>query len=365
MYKYLHSLITDERRGFLAGVFRALLFILSLAYGLIVRVLSFIYRIKPYRLKCRVVSVGNITLGGTGKTPFVEMLAQYLTGEGYKVAILTRGYGRKNSSVVVLCGGRLLEVGQGAAYEVAGDEPLFLSQSLPRVPILVGRDRIKSAKEALKRFAPDVLILDDGFQHWRLARDLDIVLLDATCPFGNGHLLPRGVLREPLSSLKRTSLILITKADLIEDDAVLTNLKEKIKLLNQKAEVFISAYEPKGLVDKDGNLHPASSICGIRVCAVSSIARPGSFEKKIADLGARIAVRFRFPDHYRYRPEDISEIINACQRENLEMIITTDKDLVRLRDFELPCKVLVLRIRMRLVDEADRFFNRLRSFLFS
>jgi tetraacyldisaccharide 4'-kinase len=343
--EYLYSLATDKRKGVIAGILKVFLLILSLIYGLVVRVLSFVYRFKPYRLNCKVISVGNITLGGTGKTPLAEMLAKELTSKGHRIAILIRGY-----------------ASWGLVRTSCADEPILLTHNLPGVHILVGRDRYQTGKEAIERYGVDTIILDDGFQYWCLFRDLDIVAIDATNPFGNGQTLPRGILREPLSSLKRANILVLTKMDLGKDN--LPSLKERLKHINPKAIIASSVHRAVELYDLSGVHYPLSHIQGKDVCIFSGIADPESFEKTLLNLGARPVEKFCFPDHYDYKEEDMRKIFDSCIKSNLDTIITTEKDKTRLPasfTYDFSISLLILRIELQIVENEKDFFNRLVS----
>lgn len=347
---YLYSVATDKRRGFVASLLKSFLLLLSILYGLGLRVVLFLYKcriLKTYKLDCKVISVGNITLGGTGKTPLVQMLAKALAEGGRKVAVLSRGYG--------------------------GDEPYVLTQNLPGIPVLVGKDRVKTANEAIDKIGVDTLILDDGFQYWRLMRDFDIVAIDTVNPFGNQRLLPRGTLREPIFGLKRSYIYLLTKVDMGRDN--LAGIKERLRGINPDALILESVHSPTRLYD----IHRAkeidlNDIRGQKVCLISGIADPDSFEKTVENLGARAVLRFRFPDHYRFREEDIGRIINSCLRSQVNTIITTEKDMVRMKgaiegyragkqeapisSYEL--QILVLYIQLKLIGNEKKLIDYLR-----
>lgn len=354
MIQYVYSIIADKRKGFIVNTFKIFLFILSLIYGLVVKLVSFIYGIKPYRLDCKVISVGNITLGGTGKTPFVEMLTKYLSEEGHKVAVLIRGYKRKIANYN-------FEI---PSYLNMGDEAYLLSKNLTKIPVLVGRDRIKNAKIAKEKFDIDTIILDDGFQHWKLFRDLDIVLVDAKNPFGNGYLIPRGILREPLSSLRRTEIVVLTKTDSKEDVSLIL---EKIRKISPQAKIFKAEYQPQEFIDISKNRYPLSFIKGKEICFVCGIADPDSFESTLNDLGVKVILKFVFFDHYEYKETDIKKIIDSCIKNNVKIIVTTEKDYVRLEGFSerLRSYLFVLRSQMKITEDEEGFFGRVDSLYLS
>jgi len=348
MRNYLYLLATDKKKGFIASAFKFLLYLLSLIYGLIVKILAFYYRIRAYKLNCKVISIGNITLGGTGKTPFVQILAEYLYERGHRIAIISRGYKRKTRDDEL----------STMSYQTMGDEAYLLSKNLPLIPVLVGRDRINKAKKALEKYNVDTIILDDGFQHWRLFRDLDIVLINAKNTFGNNHLIPRGILREPISSLKRADIIVLTKLDLKEES--LSLILGRIKKINPKAGIFKAIYQPQNFLDISKNRYPLSFIKDKEICLVCGIADPDSFESALNNLGARLILKFIFFDHYVYEKEGIERIIDSCIKKNIKIIVTTEKDNMRLEGFHkiLQSYLFILRSEIKIIDREDDFFKR-------
>ncbi len=336
MRQYLYSLATDKKKGFIAGGIKFFLFILSLIYGLIVRILSFLYHLKPYRLNAKVISVGNITLGGTGKTPLVEMLAGLLKDKGHRVAILTRGYKRLATRYswfdkfttprVILSNAEGLS---NTRFEAIGDEPYMLSRNLDNISVVVDRDRVKAGERVIRECGVDTLILDDGFQQWRVKKDLDIVTVDTTNPLGNLHLLPRGILREPISSLRRADIFILTKVNFNPDNQ---KIKQFLSRINPGALIVESIHKPSGFYkfgcSRDVVMGP-DEFRGRKVTLVCGIADPQSFEDIIRDLGIDIILSFRFPDHYVYTEDDLDKIINNSKQKGINTIITTEKDSVR------------------------------------
>lgn len=344
MLTYLYNLATDRYKGTPAGIVKSFLYLLSLIYGLTVRILIFIYRLKPYRLNCKVISVGNITLGGTGKTSLVEFIAGYLKQQGHRVAILTRGYKRKITD-----------------YEMIGDEPYMLKAHLKDVPVIVDAGRIRAAKKAMRDYAADTVILDDGFQQWRIMKDLEIVTIDASCPFGNKKLIPRGILREPLSSLKRPDVFVLTKTNL--GAGLLGEIKDFLAKINPQAPVIEAIHSPLGFYKMATNeTLVQGALQGKTVALFSGIGSPDSFENLIKSLGIQIGLSFRFPDHHNYTARDLDNIIQSSKDKNIDTIITTEKDAARLSQlpavsFQLP--VLVLRIEIKITKDEERFYPRL------
>ncbi len=354
MLSYIYSLATDKRKGPVAGLVKSFLYLFSLIYGVAVRVLIFIYCLKPCRLNCKVISVGNITLGGTGKTSLVLLIAQYLKEKGYKIAILSRGYKRKSPA----CGCQPLTCGS------MGDEPYMLKMNLEGVAVLVDRDRVSAAKKAMQDYGVDTVILDDGMQQWRIKKDLEIVTIDATSPFGNRNLIPRGILREPLSSLKRADLFILTKTNLNPDSQA---IKGFLGSINPRSLIVESIHRPLcfcriGVADECLAL---DALAGRTVSLVSGIADPDSFENLIANLGINIGLTFRFPDHYPYAQKDLERIISESQKKNIATIITTEKDAVRINNSQLPdpnFQFLYLRIELKITKNEQEFYSRLLGF---
>lgn len=362
--QYLYQLITEEDKNnvsfFAAFLLKPLLYLCSLVYSLAIRSILLTYKVglfPRHKLDCAVISVGNITWGGTGKTPLVEMLARRLDREGERVAILSRGYkkvvARKNKSH-----------GQELTLEAMGDEPYLLKKNLPHIPVLVGRDRVATGKRAVREYSVKAVILDDGFQYWRLFRDLDIVTINTFSSFGNAHLLPRGILREPLSSLKRADIFMLTKVDLGERN--LLNLRERLERINPQALIVESVHQPVSLSEFKGEKVSWEELKEKGICLLSGIADPLTFQKTVSNLGAKIDLKFQFPDHYSYRQEDIKRIVDACRQQGLKRIVTTEKDAVRLSGLEAQClqfdiHILILRIEIRITKNEREFFDRLHS----
>jgi len=385
MLSYIYNLATDKHKGLVAGIVKSFLYCLSLLYGLVIKVLVFIYGIgkyktlsyttenrievipkkglpsvvakrfschlKPYRLNCKVISVGNITLGGTGKTSLVALIAKYLKQKGHKVAVLSRGYKRKVTSYKL----------QVTSYKTMGDEPYMLKMNLGDVPVVVDTDRIQAAKLAIRDYGVDTVILDDGLQQWRIKKDLEIVTIDATCPFGNRKLIPRGILREPLSSLKRADVFILTKTNLNPDNQ---DIKDFLSSINPQSLIVESTHSPLGfyrLQERDEFLR-LEALKGETVTLISGIGDPDSFENLIASLGINIGSAFRFPDHHNYTKEELDRIIKSSKDKNIGTIITTEKDAARIRSLQLTAyslQLLYLRIELKIIKDEQEFYNRL------
>lgn len=328
------------------------LFLVSLPYGWAVRARTFLYSLglfKTKQLPRPVISVGNITVGGTGKTPLVMALAKGLMERGIPTAILSRGYrGKKGSGPLVTDGQNIL-----LAPEESGDEPFFMASVLKGIPVLIGKDRFKNGEMALERFAVRGFLLDDGFQHLPLYRDFNIVLIDTHVGFGDGHLLPRGVLREPLSHLKRADIFLLTK---VTDSEQCESLDIMLKEIHPACPIFHSHYEPKGLIHPDGKVEPLHLFKGKKVLALSGIANPVYFSSLLRKCGMVVAGEMIFPDHHRYTARDLTSILGKVKEA--DWIVTTEKDMVKLKRLPLdPLPLLSLRIEMKIWEEED-FFKR-------
>jgi tetraacyldisaccharide 4'-kinase len=298
-------------------------------YGLLVRLRLWCFRrgwLPTSRLPCRVISVGNLTVGGTGKTPIVILLAEWLLAQGRRVAILSRGYKRAsaNRHLLVSDGSRLL-----ADPLEAGDEPFLMGQRCPRAIVAVGADRAALGGWVLARFPVDCMILDDGFQHRALHRDVDLVLLDATDATGLDAMLPAGRLREPLSGLARAHAVLITRAERKEDvEAVLGRLRTISGPLEDCIEVV---FQPQTLLSVQGRgKRPLEWCRGKKIWLASGIGNSDSFHRSAASLGADIRGETTLQDHHCYRPADVGEIRAKAQAAGAEIVLTTEKDAVKL-----------------------------------
>ncbi|MDD5449859.1 MAG: tetraacyldisaccharide 4'-kinase [Candidatus Omnitrophica bacterium] len=332
--------MTDKRGGPVSSALKFLLWICSLVYGLFVGILSRGYEKKfftPYRPDPKVISVGNITVGGTGKTQAVITLANILIERyGKRPAVLIRGYG--------------------------ADEFRMLQEELKDVPVLVGPDRISNSKRAFYDFGADTVILDDGFQHFKIRRDLDIVLIDAMQPFGNGRLIPRGILREAPGALKRADLIIINKTD--AEGAKMEEIYRTLEGMGKASCVLEAVYKPFDIYDLGrGRSIGLKSIEEKRLCLVSSIANPGYFRQNILNLGGRIELEFTFMDHYNYKEEDFSRIGEECRLFDAEFIIVTKKDAVKIKRLSLwgdaAIPILVLEVSFDIVKNENRLYDRL------
>lgn len=326
---------------------------LSLIYGAAVKIRSALYRnriFKTHRIAAPVISVGNITTGGTGKTPLVLWIARQLAERGQRVCVLTRGYGRKNSHerIVVSNGSQLV-----SDVEHAGDEPLMMAEALRGLAIVVcDADRVSGANWVLNNLGADVFVLDDGFQNLRIDRDLDIVIIDATNPWGNGWLLPAGMLREPISSLSRADCIILTRAFDPEYAGLNKSLKQKTaapvlnsRMVIRRVRSLDSAENPLG-VDSVRN-QPIAAFCGI--------GNPNAFFEQLRGEGFDLRHTEAFRDHHKYSQADIDRLSQRVD-DGAQALITTAKDAVKLRSlrFTLPCYVAEIEIG---ISEADKLLT--------
>jgi len=327
----------------------ALLFFLSLIYGMLVQLRTRAYAAGLFptkRLPCRVISVGNITLGGTGKTPAVINIAGLLQQHGRRPLVLTRGYGREDESSIAVVSDGVSPVLDPAA---GGDEPALIASRLGSVPVVAGCDRYNAGTFAVNRFKPGCIILDDGFQHLRLGRDLNIALIDAGDPFGSGKLFPAGILREPLSALERADIVVITRVDHAGDAA---SLRETIGR-QTGARIFTARYTARDLEDSvSGETRPLTALRGASVFAFAGIARPGSFTSLLHSLGAVVKGTSGFPDHHQYTSSDLARVFQDAADNKATMVVTTEKDSVRLKNMA-PEGVWSLRIDLDVLERAS------------
>lgn len=311
---------------------------LSVLYGAVTRTRLSLYRRGTFRstkLARPVISVGNITTGGTGKTPLVEWVARTVAAKGKKVCILTRGYGRENPErqVVVSDGTKVL-----ASPSEAGDEPFLLATNLLGIAALISNaNRIEAAAGAIKHLGTDCFVLDDGFQHLRLERDLNIVAIDATNPWGGGHLLPFGRLREPLSSLSRADCVVITRADQANDVAA---LRDEILRHTGNVPLFNSRMRIKNAAEAIPS--PVAAFC--------AVGNPRSFFNQVPH---EVVLERAFPDHHRYSQADVDSLIEAARQAGAQSLITTAKDAVKLKSFTFSLPLFVIEIEPEIENEAE------------
>jgi tetraacyldisaccharide 4'-kinase len=375
---FLLEVILEERRGKRAGLVRALLYGLSGLFRVAIKTRRFLYNARILRdstLGVQVIAIGNLTVGGTGKTPVVEKFARELRDQGRNVAILSRGYRSKPVPLhewvlrkVLLRDDttppRVVSDGKSLLLdsEMAGDEPYMLASNLKDVVVLVDKDRVKSGRYAIEKFGCDTLLLDDGFQYWKLrGRRQDIVLIDRQQPFGNERLLPRGTLREPPSHLARASTIFITKSDGKTEE-----LRRRIALLNPTAGVIECIHHPLYLEDVfTGQQLGLDFLKGRKVASLSGIAQPESFEQSLVHVGAELVYSKRFADHHRFTQQEIIRAINRSKKRQAEIVITTQKDAVRFPKLDrrdLP--IYFMRVEIKIISGANDFQDCVRKICF-
>ena len=336
----IQEIWNEKRPGNRTTVSRALLRAFSIPYGNVVLLRNRLYDLgilRQRKLACPVVSVGNLTVGGTGKTPTVVLIASLLKRHGRRPAVLSRGYGgRAKASVNVVSDGNRLLLG----WQEAGDEPVLIAGALPGIPVLTGPKRFLAGKTAVERFGADSLILDDGYQHRSLFRNLDILLIDAARPFGNGCLLPRGPLREPPAELRRAHILLRTG----NTDEV-TPLPETASL-----PAFRGIRRPLELIQTGtGRADSLSTLRGRKVCAFAGIGSPEGFRQDLTALGADIVSFRAFPDHHPYSLPDMEALRRNAEQSGASLIVTTEKDGVRLEGFpDFRAGISMLRIGMEI-----------------
>jgi tetraacyldisaccharide 4'-kinase len=359
------DVIFGRARGFRAAMTRFLMSWLSWIFRALVQIRIALYRKswKPQAfLGAQVVSIGNLTVGGTGKTPVVELLAKSLRDRGRKVAILSRGYKSKKLDRVQkwidangkqIPGDRMPRVvSTGSALlldsKFAGDEPFMLARNLDGVAVIVDKNRVKGARFAIGELQAETLMLDDGMQYLDLAHSIDIVLIDSHSPFGTGSLLPRGTLREPPRNLRRASYILITKCDGSSNAELIT----RIRKYNATADIIECAHGPIHLENLyTREREPLSFLDGKWVGAISAIAVPENFERSLTSLGAKVEIKRRFSDHHRFNRRDVDNFMQRCVERDMEIIVTTEKDAVRFpRPTEINVPIYFLRIEVQILE---------------
>lgn len=341
------------------GLPQMILYALSLLYGAGVRLRLFLYAVgifKSEKLSCKVVSSGNLTAGGSGKTPMTMHIARLLKDGGAKVVILSRGYKRSTTGVKTVSDGRDVKL---SARE-AGDEPFLMARRLKDIPVVIGEDRVLAGEFAIKEFSPDVVVLDDGFQHIQLARDLNILLVDARAGFGNGYLLPRGMLREPLRGISRADLTMV-KQEGVDDAGLKLRDSDRLKRFNQKVITFF--YRPIAVVNlRTKESHGLESLTGRKAVAVAGVADPEAFFASLNPLGLTLVKTIPYPDHHDYTRADLELIKKAAA--SAEFVITTEKDGVKLERFakDLAFPLLTLSVDV-VVYEPERFMKYLSPFI--
>ena len=375
---FVLEVIFEQRKGKRAAIVRGILFLLSKIFEVAVKFRRFLYNVRILRdstLGVQVIAIGNLTVGGTGKTPVVEKFARELQDQGRHVAILSRGYRSKPPPLRKRLINKLLFredstppriVSDGKSLlldsETAGDEPYMLASNLKDVVVLVDKDRVKSGRYAIEKFGCDTLLLDDGFQYWKLqGRRRDIVLIDCQQPFGNERMLPRGTLREPPSHMARARWIFITKSDGKTEE-----LRKRIAEHNPNAPVIECIHHPLYFEDVfTGERMGIEFLHGKRVASLSGIAQPESFEKSLVSIGAELVYSKRFADHHRFTQQEVINAINRGKKRQAQLIITTQKDAVRFPKIDRrDIPILFMRVEIKILKGAKDFHDCVRQICF-
>jgi tetraacyldisaccharide 4'-kinase len=311
------------------------LIILSFIYGGVISLRIYLYRkglFKVKRLGATVISIGNLTVGGTGKTPLVIALAEDLSRKGFKVGVLSRGYkGRRSRDLQWVSDGH----GLLADPDQVGEEPYLIASRLKGVPVVVGKDRYRSGRSLLSRFKLDTIILDDGFQHLKLDRDINLLVIDGTLPFGfpqgEGRLLPRGTLRESPKGIKRASAVLVSR---MEQSDQWGQIVQQVRFHHPDVPMFKVFFKPLSLINLSSEEHESLAFLkGRSVLCFSGIGHPASFRVFLERLGAKVLHEAAFEDHHRYTGRDIDSLIHTAREKGAEILVTTEKDGVKIRRF--------------------------------
>lgn len=350
----IEAIMTKEDTAPFSSLLECILYLFSRAYEAIVRVRIFFYEkniIKSKKLSCTVISIGNLTVGGTGKTPLTLYIADLLKRSGYRVVIVSRGYGgsaEKDGGIV--SDGKTIRMTPGQA----GDEPYLMATRMQGIPVIVGSNRYKAGKKALLAFNPDIVLLDDAFQHMRLKRDLNFCLCDAERPFGNGYLIPRGVLREPVEHLKRADAVVLTRD---KGDHNLLSSRSIMQQYVPGKPVFTCSHVPRELKEAaNGATHKLEVLRGQKILAFSGIAKNNDFAATLSELGGNILQFLPFSDHHQYSNDDVATIARTARRLNVNYIVTTEKDYVRIGNrLSRSFPTLVLMISISFGEKAETF----------
>ncbi len=337
----LKSIVSGQKRGLTGSLTYSFLYLLSLPYNILIRLRNLLYDcglLKVRRAAAKVVSVGNLTVGGTGKTPLVAYLVEQAIEGGLRPAVIARGY-------------------KGALHggEWLNDEGLLLKERFPGLIVIQNPDRIAAARRAVDEMGADFIILDDAFQHRRIGRDVDLLTVDARVPFGNGRVLPAGILREPISGIKRADVIVLTRCAGLGQGRI-DEVKEQLVSFAGEIPVFLTDHAPRRLRRLDGSEErPVDSLDGKRLFICSGIALPEALRMTVESLGGTICGERIFADHYRYEESDLDRILDEAREADADAIVTTEKDAVKLQDFDQAGDILVLGITIRFRDNEEGF----------
>jgi tetraacyldisaccharide 4'-kinase len=366
----IEPVLTDDGNHRIFSL-KFILFLISIMYGVVVRSRGLFFKkkiIQSKTLPCKVVSIGNLTTGGTGKTPLTIFVVELLVGLGYSVAVISRGYkGSFEKTGGVVSDGRHLLAGP----EQSGDEPFMMAKLLKNIPVLVGQKRFEMGMVAVNKYNPDVIVLDDGFQHLKLNRNLDFVLLDGKRPFGNGHMLPRGPLREPITGLSRGDAFVFTRSEMKQNQNTFSNIPlDKTDKTDKPVAikpVFSTRHVPyiserwrgkKNIfraTSRDDDSSDFSFLEGSRVWVFSGIANNEDFLETVKGFHCAIAGSMGFPDHHSYDMGDMEMIIKKARDKQAGFILTTQKDYVRLENRVWPIELVVIGITISFGKDLNRF----------
>ena len=376
--KKIESIMTSKNKAGLIS-FESFLFMLSLIYGSAVKTREAFYNrgvLRSKKLPCVVISIGNITVGGTGKTPMTIHVAELVKRLGYKVVVISRGYkGLAEKTGGIVSDGKTIFM----EADKAGDEPFMMANRLKSIPVVVGKNRFNAGMMALNSFKPDVIVLDDAYQHLRLKRDIDLVLLDSICPFGNHRLLPRGTLREPLSALMRSDAFILTRSDVAKEPESTYN-SVKLKSYARGKPIFKAIHVPyiyeviKGGAVSSQGIYGDSYTQGFEFLRghpafiFSGIAKNIDFYNTVKGFNCKVTGCSEFTDHHRYTDRDLNKILQSAKESNADFIITTEKDYARIANrIAWPIDLVVVGIKISFEnydDEFNRFIkNRLKKLI--
>ncbi len=343
--EYYLSILSGQKKGLIATLFKSTLSTLTYPYLAVLITRNVLYNngiIKSTRLPVKVFSIGNITTGGTGKTPLVESMAKSLHQSGKKVAILSRGYGSGNLSQ--------------ENNDIVNDECLTLRENLKDVQVLVGKHRVINGEKAIRDYGVDCIVLDDGFQHFKLSRDLDVVVIDSLNPFGGEYLIPRGSLREPLKNLRRADIFIISHCDQ-SSEKTLKSIYARLKQLNTDAPVCESIHRPVH-IEKfgDSSILEVEWLKGKRIYGLSAIGNPESFASTLKGLGADLIRHRKFHDHHSYNREEIGDVVSEAKSLNADAIVVTQKDIVKIRNMDIKdFDILSLKIEIQITKGIELY----------
>ena len=325
-------------------------FFLSFIYGCLVAIRNFFYETKIFStksLKCKVISIGNITVGGSGKTPTVEYISNLLQSRGYKVGIISRGYKRKSKSTLVVTDG----INKPESWEHVGDEPFLLAHKLENIPIVVGSSKYEAGYMMIEKFQPDVIVMDDGFQHLSLNRDLDIVLVNSKDIRSDHKLIPSGKLREPISNLNRADLIIITKSNIHQPSNYLIN---KIESFNRPT--IYNEIQVDDLIQYRSNeSNKLEKLANKKVYLFSALGDNEGFKKIMDKTDMEIVGHSKYPDHHHYTFDDLKDIEQEATKCNAEFLITTEKDLVKINFKNITIDIYA--VRMKMIFNPEDFYS--------